>query len=96
MAARTSSGHGGQGSYGYGGGVLELESKLVQKEKGAGAHIGAHEWLGEGLEAQTTAIVEVERRRPKEGDEVDPGDVVHSISIQSFQSTRTRQAMLQV
>lgn len=76
--------------------MLELESELVQKEKGAGAHIGAHEWLGEGLEAQTTAIDEVERRRPKEGDEVDPGDVVHSISIQSFQSTRTRQAMLQV
>ena len=96
MAARTSSGHGGQGSYGYGGGVHELESELVQKEKGTGAHIGAHKWLGEGLEAQTTAIDEVERRRPKEGDEVDPGDVVHSISIQSFQSTRTRQAMLQV
>ena len=60
------------------------------------AHIGAHEWLGKGSEAQTTAIDEVERRRPKEGDEVDPGDVVHSISIQSFKSMRARRAMLQV
>ena len=36
------------------------------------------------FEAQTMAIDEVERRRPKEGDEVDLGDVVHSISIQFF------------